>query len=360
MRQTVQRLALAALLAVSLSACSTPTEELPPAVRPVKVVTMGEPDSSATRDYPGTIQASQDARQGFEVAGRIVDFLVNEGEEVQEGQVLARLDPRDFENQRRVAQANQDKARADLERSLNIQRLNPGAIAVADIERDRRAVEVTEAQLAIAQKAVEDTELRAAFNGLVARKLVPDFANVQAKEPVLILQDISQLEIEISVPERDIVHQSVVGKSNAELTDAVDPVVVVSALPDRQFAARIKEFATTAEPVTRTFAVTLGFDPPDDVSILPGMTARVTLVLDPDLAWAVPVSAVQAEASGQPYVWKIDAETMTVHRSPVEMGQLTGDRVRLTGGVKAGEMIAVSGVTQLREGMKVRPYKSQP
>jgi RND family efflux transporter MFP subunit len=359
MRERTQ-LFITLLIVLSPCGCAKPTEEPQPIIRPVKIVTMGVPDSSAIRAYPGTVKALQEAHQGFEVAGRIIEFLVQEGDQVEEGQVLARLDPRDFENQRRVALANHGVAKADLERSLNIRRLNPDAIAVADIERDRRSVEVTAAQLAIAEKAVEDTELRAAFDGLVARKVVADFANVQAKEPVLILQDISKLKIEISVPERDVVHQQLAERSKQELTDAADPVVVVSALPDRKFAARVKEFATTAEPVTRTFPITLMFDRPDDANILPGMTARVELVIDPELAWSIPVSAVQADASGQSYVWKVDGDSMTVKRTPVELEQLTGVRVRLTAGVSEGEKVAISGVTQLRDGMKVRQYESRP
>jgi len=348
------------LFATLLTGCVQPTVEKRPVVRQVKILTVGAPDSSLTRDYPGTIQALQDAHQAFEVPGRIIEFLVEEGDRVKAGQVLARLDPRDYENQRRVAQANHDKAQADLERSLNVQRLNAAAIAEADIERDRRAVEVTAAELAIAEKAVEDTELRAAFDGLLARKLVTDFANVSAKESVLILQDISQLKIEISVPERDMVHEFDVEQSKEALTDAIDPVVVVSALPKREFSARVKEYATTAEPVTRTFAVTLLFDRPDDVNILPGMTARVRLVTDPESAWAIPIAAVQSDEDGQPYVWKVDEETMTVSRASVETKQLTADRVQLTGGVAEGDKVAVSGVTQLVEGMKVRPYRRRP
>jgi multidrug resistance efflux pump len=66
-----------------------------------------------------------------------------------------------------------------------------------------RAVEVTEAELRVSQKAVEDTVLRAPFDGVMARKLVEDFANVNAKEPVLVFQDTSHLEIQINIPERD-------------------------------------------------------------------------------------------------------------------------------------------------------------
>ena len=86
------------------------------------------------------------------------------------------------------------------------------------------------------------------------------------------------------------------------------------------------------------------------------MTARVRIVIDPESAWSVPVTAAQADAQEQPYVWKVDSESMTVTRSPVKLGPLTGDRVLLTDGVQDGDLVAISGVTSLREGMQVRKY----
>ena len=111
--------------------------------------------------------------------------------------------------------------------------------------------------------------------------------------------------------------------------------------------------------MTRTFPVKLNFNNPEDVTILPGMTARVRAIVDPERAWSVPVAAAQADENGQSYVWKVDPTGMTVTRVAVETGDLFGDRIQLRSGVANGDMIAVSGVTQLREGMKVRKLEQQ-
>jgi RND family efflux transporter MFP subunit len=319
--------------------------------------TIGSLEPAALREYPGTVRAFQTAEMGFEVSGRVTEFLVREGDRVEQDAVLARLDARDYEAQQKVALANLEKARADLARSENIYREDPGAISADDIERDRRAVKVTEAQLEIAQKAVADTELRAPFAGVMARKLVEDFANVQAKQPVLILQDNSILEVEIAVPERDFVRRRPEQETKADVTARFMPTVIISSLPDREFPATIRESATTADPVTRTFPVKLNFENPADVNILPGMTARVRIVVDPESAWSVPATAAQADENGQPYVWKVDASKMTVSKSSVELGPLTGDRVLLTSGVTEGDLVATSGAMVLREGMQVRRYE---
>ena len=358
--RTTQSIALVLSLSFGLllAGCGEPPAEKAPPIRPVKVHTIGSLEPAAMREFPGTIRALQTAEMGFEVPGRITEFLVLEGKEVEKGAVLARLDAADYEQELNVAQANLKKAQADLTRSLNIQKEDAGAISKEEIEEHQRIVDVEQAKLEIAQKGVDDTELKADFAGVMARKLVEDFANVLAKQPVLILQDNSVLEIEVAVPERDLVRRKNETETKDETSERLEAKVIVSALPDREFPARIKEFATTADPVTRTFSVKLNFDNPEDVNILPGMTARVRVVVDPQSAWSVPVTAAQADENEQPYVWKVDSESMTVSKSPVELGPLTGDRVLLTDGVQKGDLVVISGVTSLREGMQVRKYEN--
>ena len=344
---------LLAFLPLLLVACEEPQEVVEEVVRPVKIQTIGAPDRAAVREYPGTIRATQNAEVAFEVQGRIIEFFVFEGDEVVQGEVLARLDPHDYEADLKASEANMKKAKADYERSLGIQKQDAGAISQKQIDADLRAYEVSKANLEVPEKALQDSLLRAPFSGRVARKVVEDFANVQAKEPILVLQDTSTLEIEINLPERDVA-LGTSESANAERADSVQPQVIVSAIPDRTFPARIKEFATTADPVTRTFSIKLDFDNPGDVTILPGMTAMVQAVVNPQRAWSVPVMAARSDEDGNAYVWTVDPATMTVKRALVELGELKDDRVMIKSGVSEGDMVAVSGVTQLREGMQVR------
>ena len=346
------------LLSISWCGCEKPPPEKKEVIRPVKIHKIGSLVPEAVLEYPGTIRAHQTAEMGFEVSGRMIERRVKEGDRVKKGDVLARLDPTDYLAQLKVAQANLEKARADLARNESIFKEDPGAISKEEIEATRRVVKVTEAQLEVAQKAVDDTALRAPFDGVVSRRLVDDFANVQAKEPVLIVVDLSLLEIDVAVPERDYVRRKQPIESKEELTKRLAPKVIVSALPDREFDATVSEYSMTADPVTRTFSVRLQFKPSDDVRILPGMTARVRIVIDPESAYSVPVTAVREGADKRPYVWHVDARTMQVSKRPVELGPTAGDRVLLRSGVKEGELVAISGVTLLREGMKVRQYKT--
>ena len=88
------------------------------------------------------------------------------------------------------------------------------------------------------------------------------------------------------------------------------------------------------------------------------MTARVRVVIDPERAWSVPSTAAQDDADGS-YVWKVDAETMTVSKQYVELADdMVEDRIRLKSGVQEGDLVAISGVLNLREGTKVKRFES--
>ena len=345
------------LAGLATGGCGEAPVDEAPIVRPVKIVEIGGPGSGHTRELPGTIRAAQNADMGFEVGGLITDFLVIEGQEVTAGTELARLDPRNFQADFDQADAAFRKAQSDLARSERIYEQDPGAISTARIETDRQAVEVAEAALRIAEKALEDTVLRAPFDGVVARRLVEDFQNVQPKEPVLILQDLSSLEIEVSVPERDVA-QAEQNRDPEETTRQIRPRVQVSSLPDLVFPARLVEFSTTADPATRTFQARLQFDTPADQNILPGMTARVIYNAVLNGTTTLPSSAAFSDASGNANVWIVDPGTMQVSRRGVTLGELTGSDVEIRSGLAAGDLVAVSGVSQLREGMQVRRYEN--
>lgn len=342
--------------------CGGEPDEKKPVARPVKIMTIGESNGGGWREYPGTIQAAQNAYLGFEVAGRIIARPVKEGEKVKKGTLLARLDDRDYVAQMDVAKANLRKAHTDYQRGQNIYKEDPGAISKQRIDLYRRTAEVAQAELQVAEKALQDTRLRAPFDGVMARKLVDDFANVNPKDPVLVLQDTSHLEIEINIPERDMGRDRP-NETGAEITARLKPEVVVTSIPNRAFPARVKEMTTTAEPETRTFQATLIFENPEDAGVFPGMTAKVrvkaSLIRGYSDTIAVPVNAVTDDENGRAFVWLIDPSSMTVRRAPVQLGEMFGSDIEIRQGLSRGDMIATSGVQALREGMPVRKLVRQ-
>ena len=369
MLRYVWRVPAGALAALVLgAACAEEPPPPEPVVRPIKMRTLGEADWSGVFEYVGAVKPAQTAEMAFEVPGRIVEFNVTEGERVLEGQILARLDDRDYKNELDAALAELERAQSFRDRVQSASA--SGAVSAQDLTDAQARFDAAQAQVNIKQKAYDETFLRAPFAGEMAEKLVEDFQNVRAKQTVLVLQDDSYLELKVSVPESDLRIARPEGTENLdnieeETEELYDIQVIVSAFPDRSFPADLTEFATRADPTTRTFEMTLRFENPRDIVVLSGMTARA--ILRPEVGsdregFALPVSAVAGRNDGSPFVWLVDESSMTVSKRPVSIGELSGSSINVSGGLSTGDVVALSGVAELRDGMEVsrlEPYGSR-
>ncbi|MGE0624385.1 MAG: efflux RND transporter periplasmic adaptor subunit [Pseudomonadales bacterium] len=345
--------------ALWLGACTEEAPDRTPVVRPVKIHEVTDDGGGQVREYPGAVRAATSAEMGFEVPGRIVELDAKEGAQVEAGQVLGRLDDSDYRADLDIAMANLRKSQADLTRSERVYAEDPGAITPERIDSDRRAVEVSQAQVAQAQKAVNDTVLKAPFRGVVSRRLVEVYENVQAKQPVVIVENLRAMEVEINVPERDIVNRAQ-NRTSADVeaaTERVKPMVSISSLPDSSFPGRITEVASRADPATRTFAVRIAFEAPEGLAMLPGMTARVTARFGGAGGVTIPVAALVATPDSEPKVWVVDPETMTVTGRQIRLGAAVGDVVAVLDGLEPGEWVATTGLAQLADGMQVSRYQ---
>ncbi|KKC99441.1 efflux RND transporter periplasmic adaptor subunit [Photobacterium halotolerans] len=357
----------------TLTACEKPTQKPKEVIsRPVKLFTIGESSAKRVFEFPGSISAVKQSDMAFEVPGRIIDFPVTEGELVQTGTVLARVNPAAFEASRDRARAERNAAQADFDRyDIAFKRK---AVTQQQLDLARRNLEVAQAELRHANKALEDTVLRAPFTGRIARKLVEDFANVQAKQTVLILQSDETFEMKVHVSEADWVRE----KNVSSVHDIdINPYihVEISTMPGQKIPAKITSFSTMADPVTRTFEVTVGFEPPKGANISPGMTGRVIYELpqDPEQAallvpansivrsdfnlLLVPAKAVLAASDKTSFVWLYDDENRAVKQQIISLGDPVGDSIHVKSGLKRGDVIAISGVHSLGEGYPVHAMK---
>jgi RND family efflux transporter MFP subunit len=318
--------------------------------RPIKIYRLEGQEGTTRPDYPGRIKAIKVVELAFEVEGRIIDWNVDEGQRVKKGEVLSRLDPRDYQAQAEAARARLRLADAEYRRESKL--FASGSGTQRDLDVATRSRDVSRADLRISQKALEDTRLRAIFDGVIARKLVTDFRNVAAREAVLLLQDESVMEVVVDVPERDLAGGQ--KRTNLkEFNEQAKPMVELSALPGKQFPVELTELATAADPNTRTFRATFSMKKPEGVGVLAGMTAKLILTgmrtTEAD-DFLLPVGAVLADSEERPYVWLVDEESMTVSKLPIEVGEITGGRIVVREGLERGQAIAMSGVHLLDEG----------
>jgi RND family efflux transporter MFP subunit len=321
----------------------------------VKILELEGGGTAETLEFPGTIEAAQSVALAFEVPGRLEELSALEGQEVEEGTVLARLDARDYRNELEAQQAMRNAAKAELDRTQKL--FDEEVTSQQELDTKKRNYDVTAAKVEKARKALEDSELRAPFAGTIARVIVNNFETVQAKQPVILFENDAVFDVDVAVPEQDATRMSR-GLSLEQRTELIRPRVRLSSVPGREFPARLTEFATAADPATRTFSATLQFENPGDVSIRSGMTAKIVVDVPSEISASrgiqVPTQAVVSSEAGESHVWVVDPQTMAVSRRPVELGEFTGDAVAVREGLDGDEWIATSGAHHLREGMIVR------
>lgn len=334
------------------------SDDAAPPVRPVKSVVVGATKRLSSLHFPGVVDASTGVSLSFEVSGRIVyfPFVHGRGRHVEAGAVLARLDDRDYSNE--VAKAEAELAYAESNFQRMDAALKKNAVSMDEHSSARASAEKARANLAIARKALGDTVLRAPFAGVISDVYADNFDTVSPSTAILKLQDMTTLDLTVSVPESYVLSAPAAARSKFSFEASFD------SLPGREFPVRVKDAARVADSVTQTYRATFALDAPKDVDILPGMTCTVSAkVPDKDMkdvaegSLSVPFSAVGAAADAKSFVWRLDDNgdgTYTVRRADVKLGTRFGESILVQSGLSAGDRVAVAGVTVLTEGRVVR------
>ena len=337
--------AIGVAAAIFLTGCEEETPQVEH-VRPVLAMQVQDGAAITGKWVPGRAKATQEVDLSFEVPGKIIDRPVFVGDAVAKDQIVAQLDPRDYENDLARAAAERDRASAQFRRVDQAAR--SGALAKQEVDNARARLTAAQAEVRIRQKALNDATIRAPFEGTVSWTYKEKFEDVREKEPVVRVVDTSRIEFVLNLPETEI-----------SLIPYVSNIRVrFDAFPDQEIPAEIKEVATEASQTTRTYSVNLIMEQPDGLKILPGMAGKATgQVKDTDKKdftfVFVPVTAVFSHEGEQTYVWIIDPETKTVKQREVKTEGLANTGVPIKEGLEPGEWIAVAGVHYLKEGQKV-------
>jgi RND family efflux transporter MFP subunit len=411
----VQPLAVCAcVLGVSLLAgCGKSSTETEP-VRPVRAIKVADLGEFQGRGYPGRAEPVEEVELSFRVSGPLIALPAKVGDHVKQGDLLAAIDPTDFQTALDLAKGNLERSRAELlamergarpeeieqlkaalaeaqaaakqalaefdrnaklvvdrtvsqsEYDISLARRDQTAARVKKAEEDlrigqqgareedrqakRAEISALDAAVADAQNKLKYATLSAPFEGDIASKYVENFQTVQAKQPILRLLDTSKIEITLQLPESVI-----------SLVPLVKDVVCrIDAFPGREFPGRVTEIGTEATQTTRTYPVKVLLDQPADAKILPGMAATVRGKPDASILketgnFAIPMSAVfTPETEKKNYVWVVDESAGTVSPRAITTGDLTPGGVKVVEGLQPGEWIVTAGVHSLEEGQKVR------
>jgi len=340
------------LLTLLLGACDKPPAP-PEPVRPVKSVRVGLEPGSAYLRLPGEVRARHETPLGFRVGGKVLECKVNLGDSVRRGQILAKLEPTDYQLASQSGSASLTEARstltlaeAELVRYRNLH--DKGFVSAAVLDQKQAAADSAKARLDALQsnhneqtRQLDYTTLAADNDGVISAYDCNAGQVVNIGQPILRLAQAAEKEIEIHLPETELQHF----RSSAGFT------LVLNAMPEKTYTGTLRELAAAADPATRTYAARIMLKNPD-AAVQLGMSATLEVRPAGDQIMRLPLAAVVSRDS-HPSVWKVDNAGI-VHMTPVAIGSIEENAVRIISGLTGGDIVVTAGANLLRDGEKVK------
>jgi len=350
-------IAVAAVLA--LAGCSGPPPEEEP-IRPVRTEQVIRTGGSRVRTFSGIARAGVESRLSFKVAGTVQRVAVKVGDVVGQGQLLAELDPRDYELQVEDAEASRAQARArarnaesNLERVRGLYENNNTSqnsydAARAEYEYSAAQVSSVEKKLELARSQLSYTRLLSPLDGAISAVELEVNENVAVGQTVVVLTSGNRPEVRVAMPEIFI----------ARVREGEPVDVTFDALPGRSFDAVVTEVGVASGDLSTTFPVTVRLREASS-DVLPGMAAEVAIGFetgDGRERILVPSFAVGEDRQGR-FVFVVEpgeAGTATARRRQVKVGDLSGEGLEILKGLEEGELLITAGVSRIEDGMQVR------
>jgi RND family efflux transporter MFP subunit len=305
----------------------------------VEVAAVERRTISAYIETNGTLEAENEVDIVARAAAPIVELRAEEGDAVEQGQILIRLDDTEFRAALEIARVARDEAEHAFERARKL--FDSQLISTEEYDRAASDRESALAQFEASRILLGYTEIRAPFPGLIVNRYADNAQQVSVNEPVLRISDFEPLLCPIWVPERDL----------SRLRIGQPAWLEVESWPEERFPARVLRISPVVDAATGTIKVTLEATAPR--RLRPGMFARVFLEAETRAeALVIPKSALSLESIGD-IVYVADGSIAS--RREVTLGYEEGDFVEVLSGLREGESVVVVGQDGLSDGTPVRP-----
>ncbi|MGN0234196.1 MAG: efflux RND transporter periplasmic adaptor subunit [Bacteroidaceae bacterium] len=308
----------------------------------VHIDTVKAPASVLELQYPGHVVASTEANVSFKVAGMLKRVLVSEGDLVKAGQLLAEIDPVDYEVQLNATEAEYAQIKADAERVIGL--YQDGGTTASNYDKARYGLKQIEAKLQNHRNQLGYTRLTAPFSGRIQKCYFSGGENVSAGLPIMKMLSDSALEVEVNLPAVSYLDRD--GFSGFSCTFDILPGVrvplsLIGILPQ----------ANANQLYTMRLAL-----PKQDGRVAPGMSSWVSISMSDSInvGMSVPSTAL-IEIDGKSYVFAYDQSSSKVRRVPVDVRMLhTDGTAEVEGNLMIGNLVVSSGVHHLQDGQQVR------
>ena len=342
------------LAALSLLAgCQREVEKPAPEIRPVRTLTIEKRAAGGTVALTGTVQAQTEVNESFRIDGRLVERLVDIGDAVRPGQLIARLDPQNEETSLQAARAQLDAARArEVEARSNFNRMRDlvaeDAVSRAQFEQAEALLQSAVSQVQSAQSQVTLSQNRLSYTRLFATSA--GVVTARGPEPGEVVSAGRMIVQVAREGARDALFDVPVQVKNSAPKNPDIQVALVSD-PAVTAAGRVREVSPRADPVTGTFAVRVRLiNPPPEMRLGTTLTGRMTVDAAPGIR--IPTTAL-VRSGGKTAVWVVDPAAKTVSLRDIGVGASDSSSVSVASGLAAGDVVVTAGVQALRPGQKV-------
>jgi RND family efflux transporter MFP subunit len=326
------------------SACAKARVEETETPVPVTTVQAQAVQVSQTISVSGLLAAKKQVKLAFKIGGQVESFNFDEGDRVAAGAVIAQLDETEIRAQVQQAEATHAKVSRDLDR---VRKLHAEKIATASQQEDlETALEQAGAALTIARHNHEHAKITAPFSGRLARRFLEPEELIAPGTPAGVLVNYEPIIVaEVGVAARDIARVNIGDRAEASL----------DAFPGATFGGRVARRGVTADPISGTFKVEIDLENRDG-RLLPGMVANVRLFANSPSpanngAVLIPTAALVESDNARGHVFIL--ENGHARRATVQLGEIMGENVVVTAGLKPGATIILAGANYLRDGARV-------
>ncbi|MFA0439779.1 efflux transporter periplasmic adaptor subunit [Vibrio sp. 10N.286.49.C2] len=319
----------------------------------VKVTEIGKSELKSQLYFPALASAADRSHLSFRVAGEINNITLKEGDFVKKGDILATLEPTDFQLDVDNAQARYAVIDSQYRRSSPL--VEKGLLAKSQFDEIAAQRAYARAEFDLAKLRLSFTQLVAPVDGVISRVSAEQFENIQIGQHVVNIHSVEEVEIILQLPDSFSLNQP---KDND-----IDHIEAIIRVPSgNEYTARLKEFTTQPDPALGTFTATLILPMPKDEYILDGMAVDVTskakdIGLKLDMGVSVPIEAVFNQDGDMlddldKFVWVLNGDN-TVTKQKVLTGKVSRSTIQILEGLDNAQVIVIAGVARLRDGMEV-------
>ena len=331
------------LSSVTMVACKPNIEEQNEFIRFVKLEKVSDCENVEKFIFNGKVKEKSLTSLSFRVGGPLVELNINTGDYVNKGDIIAKIDSRDYKIQVDTRKAQYLQVKAEYLRYKEL--YENKKIPANTYEKIESGYLMAKASYENAENQLKDTELKAPFSGYIHEKLVENFNTIGIGQPIVSIIDLSQLEIIVSVPENQVL----------DIRNCDENYLTVKNADVFEVPAKLLNI-NEKTGVDGLYEVRYILKQNSDLNILPGMTAEIKVVCkEKEKSLGISTDAVFFN-NNSTCVWVYDQENQQIKKREVIVSSIKPDgKLKLIKGLNRGDLIITAGIHSLKDGQKVRP-----